>query len=264
MLCWPLDSNDSTRYTWHHDIPSGCFRGRDHGWWHVFLQIIYMIHIHTHRAMQSQVADFLGMVGNLQHRQPRMQCSRQKLQELRQMLQHELVQSPVGEISSGGPFCPLNLLGWAQRRISVCYFFWEVWWEATDFLGPKRFWNRSNFFSNNSWELTLFCANIREKGTSSGRGQSLQCVAYNGKFSNLHSFAQCFETIFTSTWQTNALAHHLSQGIPRLGPCMCAAECLTFGSSNKAQKEKGKTETVPHCEVVLQNWMSQLLFMAHG
>ena len=71
--------------------------------------------------------------------------------------------------------------------------------ESNGFLGAEAILKQINFFSNNSWELTLFCANSREKGTSSGRGQSLQCVAYNGKFSNLHSFAQCFETIFTST-----------------------------------------------------------------
>ena len=45
---------------------------------------------------------------------PRMQCSRQKIQELRQMLQHELVQSPVGEIFLPEVWMsPLNLLGWA-------------------------------------------------------------------------------------------------------------------------------------------------------
>lgn len=45
---------------------------------------------------------------------------------------------------------------------------------------------------------------------------------------NLHSICPMF-------WNN---LHFLSQGIPGLSPCMCAAECLTFGSSNKAQKEK--------------------------
>lgn len=54
---------------------------------------------------------------------------------------------------SGRDFCRRS--GWARwiywdepkKRIWVCYFCWdvcgEVWWNATDYLGPKRFGNRS-------------------------------------------------------------------------------------------------------------------------
>lgn len=77
---------------------------------------------------------------------------------------------------------------------------------------------------------------------------------------NLHSICP----IQQSNYRV-ALAH-LSQGIPGLSPCMCAAECLAFGSSNKVQREKGKTETVPDCEVLyFQIGLSLLLFyFAHG
>ena len=114
---------------------------------------------------------------------PRMQCSRQKIQELRQMLQHELVQSPVGEI-----FLPevwmslLNLLGWAQEKnLSVLFLLGRVWGglvERNGLLRAEAIWKQ--------------IANSREKGTSSGRGQALQCVAYNGKFKNLHSICPMF------------------------------------------------------------------------
>lgn len=114
--------------------------------------------------------------------QPRMQCSRQKIQELRQMLQHELVHGPVGEISFRRSVSPVEFIGMSPKENLTCVsFVWdlcgEVWWKATDYLGPKRFGNRSNFVPRILGSSLFFDANSREKGTSSG-GQALQCVAW--------------------------------------------------------------------------------------
>lgn len=131
------------------------------------------------------------MVGHLRRFfQPRMQCSRQKIQELRQMLQHELVQSPVGERFLPEVWMsPLNLLGWAQEKnLSVLFLLGRVWGglvERNGLLRAEAIWKQ--------------IANSREKGTSSGRGPSTaMCKPIMESSWTFIPFAQCFETIFTS------------------------------------------------------------------
>lgn len=86
------------------------------------------------------------------------------------------------DISSGGLDEPVEFIGMSLKEFECVIFVGtcvgEVWWNATDYLGPKRFGNRSR--------------TAERKEHLQEEVQALQCVAYNGKFMNLHSFCPTF------------------------------------------------------------------------
>lgn len=67
-----------------------------------------------------------------------------------------------------------------NKRIWVCYFCWdlcgEVWWNATDYLGPKRFGNRSNFVPTILGSSRSFlCEQQRERNIFRKRSSTAMC-----------------------------------------------------------------------------------------